>query len=119
MLTLSNGWVQWDYQLSTFRGELDGKLFGVFGGEYLTAADWVAASGMSLNPDEVAALDAEKTADDQAKKNAVAAAVASIVIPAGSKEKDVLDAMVVSGALAQATVDKLIAVDPAPIEVPI
>lgn len=53
-------YAQWDYQLGTFRAEVDGVVYGRFTGEFLHASDLLAAAGL---PAELApSLEAEKAA---------------------------------------------------------
>lgn len=63
MIPLPNGWLQWDYQIATFRGEIDGRIFGGFGGEFTTPQDLAAAAGVSVSPEGLAELTADREAD--------------------------------------------------------
>ena len=53
-------WLQWDWQIGTFRGEKDGVIYGEFTGEHSTAESLVAAMGVTLTDEQLADLKAER-----------------------------------------------------------
>lgn len=58
MILFDGGWAQWDYQIGTFRAEFDGVIYGVYTGEYPTAAALSAV--IPLSTDQAAELEAER-----------------------------------------------------------
>jgi hypothetical protein len=63
MVMLDGGWLQWDYQLGTFRGQANGITYGVFGGQFTAASDIAAAIGESLSQEHLDELEVERVAD--------------------------------------------------------
>lgn len=53
-------WLQWDWQIGTFRGEKDGIVYGLFTDEHPTAESLIAAMGVALTDEQLADLQAEK-----------------------------------------------------------
>lgn len=60
MIAIPGGWAQWDYQIGTFRAEVDGVVHGAFTGDIGTvealAAVLLSAHGIELTADELEAL---------------------------------------------------------------
>lgn len=56
MISLANGAVGWDVDLRTYRGEVDGVIHGVHGGQYLRPEGWAAAAGVTLTSEQIAEL---------------------------------------------------------------
>jgi hypothetical protein len=63
MIKLTNGWVQWDNQIGTFRAELEGVLYGVFTGDIETVSDLKDRTGIELTIEQENDLLAEKEAN--------------------------------------------------------
>lgn len=53
-------WLQWDWQIGTFRGEKDGVIFGAYTDEHQTAESLVEAMGVELSVEQMADLKAER-----------------------------------------------------------
>lgn len=60
MIKIENGWMQYDHQIGTFRGEKSGTVYGLYTGEIETAQALVDAMGVTLTEQELADLKAEK-----------------------------------------------------------
>jgi hypothetical protein len=54
-------WLQWDWQIGTFRGEKDGVIYGEYTGEHITAESLIHEMGVTLTEEQLADLKAEKT----------------------------------------------------------
>lgn len=68
MIQLANGWVQWDHDLKTYRGRVNGVIYGVRGGQFLRPTAWAAAAGVTLTAGQRNALEQERdeiTLEDQ------------------------------------------------------
>lgn len=63
MITFANGWAQWDYQIGTFRAQVDGVIYGTVARQYLTVEALSAACGVAFDPEQVSDLMAEKAAN--------------------------------------------------------
>jgi len=59
-LEILNGWMQYDNQIGTFRGEKDGVIYGTYTNEITTAQALADAMGVELTEQELADLQAEK-----------------------------------------------------------
>lgn len=53
-------WVQWDSDLRTFRGQVNGVTYGTRGSQFLTPAAWATAAGVSLDARQTAELEGER-----------------------------------------------------------
>jgi hypothetical protein len=60
MINIKNGWLQYDNQIGTFRGERNGVVYGAFTGEFSTAEDLLIAMDVTLTEQELIDLKAEK-----------------------------------------------------------
>lgn len=60
MITLTNGWVQWDGQIGTFHGVIDGVSYGTHTGHILTPEAFEAVATITLSEDEKALLRGER-----------------------------------------------------------
>lgn len=52
MVTYKTFWVQWDYQIGTYRGSANNKIFGVTTGQFMTPGDICAAMGVVITAAE-------------------------------------------------------------------
>lgn len=52
MITYKTFWVQWDYQIGTYRGAVNGKIFGIKSGQFMTPGDVCAAMGVVITAAE-------------------------------------------------------------------
>jgi hypothetical protein len=59
-IQIENGWLQYDYQLGTFRGEHNGLIYGNYSNEHETAFSLVDAMDVELTEQELADLQSEK-----------------------------------------------------------
>jgi hypothetical protein len=73
MIILPNGWVQWDAQVGTYSGVVDGVRHGTHFGHILTPEAFEALASLSLAADDKAALVAERDAaiDDPVYPNPI------------------------------------------------
>lgn len=62
-IQLENGWVQWDWQIGTFRAEINGVITGNFTGDIMTAAELAARllPETVLTPEQITELELEKS----------------------------------------------------------
>lgn len=61
MISIPNGWAQWDQAIGTYRAEKDGVVYGNYTGEIETIAQLEAVLGLEFTDGEVADLESEKT----------------------------------------------------------
>ncbi len=61
-IKIEGGWVQYDNQIGTFRGEKDGAIYGAFTGEFVEAEHLLDAMDVTLTEQELDDLKNEKVA---------------------------------------------------------
>lgn len=59
-IQIENGWLQYDNQIGTFRGEVSGVTYGNYTNEFSTAESLLEAIGITLNISDLENLAAEK-----------------------------------------------------------
>src|ERR1051326_3946235 len=62
MIQLPNRQVQWDSDLGTFRGQVNGLTVGTHGGQFIRAEAWAAAASVELTQAQIDVLSAERDA---------------------------------------------------------
>ena len=59
-IQIENGWLQYDNQIGTFRGERNGVIYGTYTNEFETAEELVSAIDVTLSQNEISDLEHEK-----------------------------------------------------------
>lgn len=62
-IQIENGWVQYDNQIGTFRGERNGVIYGEYTGEFSTAINLIVAMNVSIKEKELEDLQNEKVGE--------------------------------------------------------
>lgn len=60
MITMSNGWVQWDHIIGTYTGVVNGVLYGTYTGSIITPEAFEETSGIIFTDEEKSTLIAER-----------------------------------------------------------
>lgn len=60
MIVYPTYWVQYDYQLGTYRGLISGTIYGYYTNQYTTPAAIASAMGITLSSQDIADLQSEK-----------------------------------------------------------
>jgi hypothetical protein len=63
MINLADGWVQYDNQIGTFRGQKNGLVYGSFTGEFTEAEHLLDAMDVILDDQELNDLKNEKVGE--------------------------------------------------------
>jgi hypothetical protein len=61
MIAIEGGWAQWDYQIGTYRAEVNGVIYGVFTDEISTVNEFEAILGVEFSEQDRQDLEAEKS----------------------------------------------------------
>ena len=61
MIAIEGGWAQWDYQIGTYRAEVNGVVYGVFTDEIGTVNELEAILGVEFSEQDQQDLEAEKS----------------------------------------------------------
>jgi hypothetical protein len=66
-IQLENGWAQWDWQIGTFRADINGEIYGKFTGDIMTAAELSVRllPETALTQEQIAELELEKSSFEE------------------------------------------------------